>query len=196
MWEANMIIRPEMNYKFFTKLKASGCRALHIGIESFSKRVLKHNGKTMALKENFEEIIKDAEKAGIKLNCNIMFGLPGETESDFRYSLEKIKNLASEYCIFNPSYSCCTFDENTPKEVFQNLGISIPICYDVINECDIIRYDLWFDSESNAVKRNSRLLYFIATLDKKEGYFFSEKTKKAIMARIFEARKTVWTKLL
>ena len=54
-----------------------GCDAIAFGVESGSQRLL-DNVKKRCTVEQAENAIKWAKDAGIKVHCNLMFGLPGE----------------------------------------------------------------------------------------------------------------------
>ncbi len=93
LWrEANAVIRPEMSHEFCRKLHAAGCRWLIIGLESGSQKVLDSmdKGQTVA---QMKEVLKNIDRAGIKVRGNFMFGHPGETEEDFEKTIEFVKEM-------------------------------------------------------------------------------------------------------
>ncbi|HXT01910.1 MAG TPA: radical SAM protein [Elusimicrobiota bacterium] len=89
-WKINAIIRPEMTREVLDKLAASGCTSIIYGLESGSEHVLKlmrkEYGPAVA-----ERVLKDTHEAGIKTTANFMFGFPGETDADFRETLEFLR---------------------------------------------------------------------------------------------------------
>ncbi len=75
---------------FFPKLKAAGCLRINIGAESGSQRVLDRIKKDYQV----DEIVTAARRAaavGIGISYSFITGFPGETEDDFRATLEVIK---------------------------------------------------------------------------------------------------------
>lgn len=109
-WTANMIIRPEMNSAVIEKLRKSGCEHIIFGIESGSQRVLGLMKKNYRI-EDADRIIKGLHKAGIKVTANFMFGFPGETEEDFKGTLEFIKRNAKFLDRAYPSRTYCAIEE-------------------------------------------------------------------------------------
>lgn len=89
-WDSQAIPRKEMTYGLLCKLKKSGCGTLIYGVESFSNNVLKRMGKIFT-KEIAQAVLRDSYRAGLNTFINIIVGFPGETESDFKETLEAIK---------------------------------------------------------------------------------------------------------
>ena len=77
---------------FFPKLKAAGCVKINIGAESGSQKVLDRIKKDYQV----DEIITAARRAaavGIGISYSFITGFPGESEDDFRATLEVIKAI-------------------------------------------------------------------------------------------------------
>lgn len=89
-WDSQAIPRKEMDYELLCKLKKSGCGTLIYGVESFSNNVLKKMSKLFTA-EIVRAVLKDTWRAGINTFVNIIVGFPGETECDFKETLEAIK---------------------------------------------------------------------------------------------------------
>ncbi len=77
---------------FLTRIKQSGCHQLGIGAESGSQRILDSLKKDITV----EDTINTANllnQAGIDANFSFMIGLPDETESDIRQTLQLITRI-------------------------------------------------------------------------------------------------------
>jgi len=109
-WSANMIIRPEMDSRVIRKMRDSGCKHIIFGIESGSQRVLGLMKKHYRI-QDADRIIRDMHKAGICVTGNFMFGFPGETEEDFKETLEFIKRNSSVLDRAYPSRTYCAIEE-------------------------------------------------------------------------------------
>lgn len=109
-WTANMIIRPEMSAGVIRKMKEAGCEHIIFGIESGSQRVLGLMKKYYRI-EDADRIIRWMHEAGIIVTCNFMFGFPGETEEDFKLTLDFIKRNAKFLDRVYPSRTYCAIEE-------------------------------------------------------------------------------------
>lgn len=89
-WVSYAIIRKDMDLGLLSKMKKAGCNTLIYGVENGSDRLLKMMGKDYTAKEA-SEVIRLTHKAGIGANINIIVGFPGETEEDFRQTIEFIR---------------------------------------------------------------------------------------------------------
>lgn len=82
------------------KMKAAGCRIIHLGIETYTQELLNRVDKKTNI-ENIEKAIKLCRQAGIETFAFIMFGLPHETEEDRIHALRSIKNLNPDFVSFH-----------------------------------------------------------------------------------------------
>jgi radical SAM superfamily enzyme YgiQ (UPF0313 family) len=73
-------------------MRAAGCNAVSIGIESGNDRVLKEIGKKITVKE-VESAVKVLNKAGMPWTSFFMIGFPTETRSDIEETYGFIKKL-------------------------------------------------------------------------------------------------------
>jgi radical SAM superfamily enzyme YgiQ (UPF0313 family) len=73
-------------------LAKSGCKALYIGVESGSPRLLAQfkKGETV---DQFERVFDYAKKYGINTHASFVVGAPGETEEDIRLTEEFIDKI-------------------------------------------------------------------------------------------------------
>lgn len=109
-WSANMIIRPELTASVIKKMARSGCEHIIFGIESGSERVLKMMNKWYRIKEA-DRIIRQMHDAGICVTTNFMFGFPGETEEDFKQTLDFLRRNASYLGRVYPSRTYFALEE-------------------------------------------------------------------------------------
>ncbi len=92
-WYGQAQVRPDMDERLLSKMKRAGCRQFDLGLESLCDHVLlmMRKGYTSAEAVRF---LKSAKEAGIETNILLIVGYPGETENDFKVTLESIKQNA------------------------------------------------------------------------------------------------------
>lgn len=88
-WEAQACVRSDMNKTLFYKMKKAGCVELRLGIESFSDKVLKVLNKGFTAEDAILNITS-AKEAGLKVSIFLIIGTPGESEDDFKLTLDFI----------------------------------------------------------------------------------------------------------
>lgn len=88
-WEAQIAVRVDMPDGLFKKIKVSGCYNLFVGLESGSDRTLKNMNKGFTSDEavNF---FRKLNSAGLFFGVSMIVGYPGETDDDFKQSLDFI----------------------------------------------------------------------------------------------------------
>lgn len=120
-WSGQAVVSPGMTGELLGKMKRAGCRWLGVGIESGSENVTHRMNKRYSVK-NAEQMLRDAHKAGIETQINIMFGIPGETEDDFKKTLEFVERNRAYINTVLASQSFCVIDKgsylNTHPEEF------------------------------------------------------------------------------
>ena len=101
----NAVVRKEMRKPVYEKLKKAGCTMIAYGMETPVKRLLKEVGKTLAVQKGVDlpAILREGKEAGIDIVINVMFGLPGETEEDFEYLMEFLRDNIKALNMVNPS---------------------------------------------------------------------------------------------
>lgn len=112
-WKSCAVIRDEMDRNIINKLKQSGCIELEVGIESASSRVRSLMKKPPDETRIIERVIRDLSEAGIGVRANFMFGFPGETEEDFKETLEFLKRNKNYFVQVHPSETFCHIDPDT-----------------------------------------------------------------------------------
>jgi radical SAM superfamily enzyme YgiQ (UPF0313 family) len=86
-WQAQMAVRPDMPEDLLRLMKKSGCAHLFIGLESGSARTLRRMRKGFTPRDAlgfFEKL----NVAGLSFGISLIVGYPGETDKDFKDSLD------------------------------------------------------------------------------------------------------------
>lgn len=89
-----------VNRALLLKMKESGCVLIHYGVESGSQHVLDNVDKRLTLEE-IVQAFSLTHESGIETTAFFMFGLPGETPSDRKATLEFAKRLNPTYASFH-----------------------------------------------------------------------------------------------
>ena len=82
------------------EMKAAGCRLVHFGVESAHEPALQLTNKKITL-EQIEHGVQLAKSVGLSTACFFMFGLPGETSSDFKKTLAFSKKLNPTFASYH-----------------------------------------------------------------------------------------------
>jgi anaerobic magnesium-protoporphyrin IX monomethyl ester cyclase len=88
--------RADIDLDLLDTMYAAGCRALSIGVESGSPRVLAAIRKNISLKQIYD-LADKCDSLGIWLDCFIMFSLPSETLDDLKMTLALIKQMLKKH---------------------------------------------------------------------------------------------------
>ncbi|MBU1913029.1 MAG: B12-binding domain-containing radical SAM protein [Candidatus Omnitrophica bacterium] len=88
-WEAQIAVRNDMSLELLEKMKKSGCYNLFVGLESGSARTLKNMNKGFTPLDAVR-FFKKLNTRGLFFGVSIIIGYPGETETEFRESLDFI----------------------------------------------------------------------------------------------------------
>lgn len=73
-------------------MKEAGCRAIHVGFESFDLQILKNVKKGISPWQA-ERFAKEANKVGLQIHADFMLGLPGEDENTIKSTIKWAKGL-------------------------------------------------------------------------------------------------------
>ncbi len=139
-WISYAAIRRNMSDELLYKIKKSGCNSLCFGIESGSDTVLKRMNKHYCAADA-ADLIRRTHAAGIEVRMNIIVGFPGETEEDFRRTLEfvrqnrsyiaQVTNVSSfvlmpgsDLAVYPHRFGIRYLDENDPGSWTDELGLT------------------------------------------------------------------------
>lgn len=111
-WLGQPIIRKEMTREFLQKMRMAGCEWLGYGIESGSQKIVDKINKKFSIKLA-EKVLRDTHDAGIIVQANFMFGIPGETEEDFKETLDFLRRNRDSMDSVMASQSFCVIDKDT-----------------------------------------------------------------------------------
>lgn len=111
-WLGQPVIRKEMTRELLEKMRKAGCEWLGYGIESGSQRIIDKMNKKFSL-ETAGRVLRDTHEAGIMVQANFMFGLPTETEEDFKETLSFLKRNRDNIDSVLASQSFCVIDKHT-----------------------------------------------------------------------------------
>ena len=101
-WVENPEITLECNPNTVTADDLSRCRAaganrLSLGVQSFSDRLLKRLGRSHTATQARQAVIKARQAGFANLNLDLIYGLPGQTSTDWRQSLQAALALEPEH---------------------------------------------------------------------------------------------------
>jgi len=102
-------------------LRNSGVNRLSIGVQSFSNRLLKTLGRRHSV-ESANRAIRSATEHGFEVSIDLMYGIPGQSISDWDESLRAVVSAGVNHV----SLYCLSFEKNTPFETFRNAGRLVP----------------------------------------------------------------------
>ncbi len=76
-------------------LARAGLRSLEIGVESVDRALLAREKRKPPTHAQIEEVVRTASRLGIRVICNYVLGLPGDTERTIRETVRWAKHLDS-----------------------------------------------------------------------------------------------------
>lgn len=164
-WNGQAIIHPRMGYDLLSKMKKSGCGCLDYGLESGSQAVIAKMKKRFNISDA-ERVVKQTAEAGIDVVLNFMFGFPGETEDDFKETLNFVSRNKNYITAVNPSPSFCGIAPGT----YLNNHLEE---FDVARPMDNGRYWRSADSKNDyliRLNRFERFCEFVHSLGIKSTY--------------------------
>ncbi|EUJ33341.1 coproporphyrinogen III oxidase [Listeria floridensis FSL S10-1187] len=104
----------DLSVEKLSVMQASGVNRLSMGVQSFNNELLKKIGRIHTVQDVYQSI-RNAEQVGFEnLSIDLIFSLPGQSEADFKDTLEKA--LALDL----PHYSAYSLIIE-PKTIFYNL---------------------------------------------------------------------------
>jgi len=89
-----------VDFELLKIMRKAGCKGMSYGIESGSSKVLKNASKGITVEQQAQGI-KLAKKAGIKIFCSFIFGLPGEDKESIKETIKFVKKTLPTSAQFN-----------------------------------------------------------------------------------------------
>lgn len=120
-------------------LSAAGCKAVYLGVESGSQRILDMVQKKQTV-DQIERAVTLCKKHGIRTYCSMIVGLPGETYQDYletKALMDRLQPYSAGYNVFvgipgGPLYK--QIMEKKEYEYIDDLGLAYLPGYDVRTE--------------------------------------------------------------
>jgi radical SAM superfamily enzyme YgiQ (UPF0313 family) len=157
-----------LDEKIIKKLKQAGCYELEIGLETASLKLQKSINKKINIK-NFEKMIRLLHHNKIKVDLNIIVGLPKENNIDFQNTIDFIKKNAKYINILNIRHLHLMFG----SDIFKNpkkYGIIIHKNQNKINKI-WGNYNFNYKNNINIKKRKIKLQNIYYNYILKKRYF-------------------------
>jgi len=81
-------------------MRKAGCRLIHFGIESGSRRIAELSGKGLNAEKHLEAVTA-AKRAGMETLCFFLLGYPGETDEEMQETVSLARRLNPTYASFH-----------------------------------------------------------------------------------------------
>jgi len=101
-WACETRVDTLYNEELIRLISAAGCRAVYLGVESGSQKILDMLNKKITV-EQIETAINLCKKYNIRTYCSLITGVPGETYEDYLLTIrlmEKLKPYKYEFNVF------------------------------------------------------------------------------------------------
>jgi radical SAM superfamily enzyme YgiQ (UPF0313 family) len=89
-----------LNENMMKRMSSAGCRALYLGVESGSQKILDALNKRINL-DQVRNVVRWGKENGIKSYCSLITGVPGETIEDYRKTMRLMRELRPHDYAFN-----------------------------------------------------------------------------------------------
>lgn len=93
-WSAEMRA-DRLDPELIRELGRAGLRSLEIGVESVDRALLAREKRKPPTHAQIEEVVRTAQSAGVRVICNYVLGLPGDTRETIRETVRWAKELDS-----------------------------------------------------------------------------------------------------
>jgi radical SAM superfamily enzyme YgiQ (UPF0313 family) len=117
-------------------MSTAGCRAVYLGIESGSQRILDFLNKNITVKQ-IEEAINLCKKYNIKTYCSLITGVPGETFEDYLQTkklMDRLKPYSYGFNVFVGIPDSFLYEhvlDNNLYEYIDDIGLAYLPGYDI-----------------------------------------------------------------
>ena len=115
-WMSQCAIQIADNPELLKAAYESGCYVLSFGLESINKAAMKEINKNWADPNDYIDIIKRVNKAGIEIASEMIIGLDTDTKESLEATIEFVKKSN----IIAPKFYCLTPIPGTPLNVELN----------------------------------------------------------------------------
>ncbi|MFH1460413.1 MAG: radical SAM protein [Candidatus Omnitrophota bacterium] len=142
-------------------MKRAGYYKIRIGIETASRKIMQQINKKIDLKQVFN-LLKLAQKIGIKTYGTFTFGAPGSNETEDKKTILLIQDLINNDYLDNLQLSICTPQPGTPfyEKVKENHMLRNDLTFNIFdggNHC-IINYPDYHYKIIEKTKQNALLM--------------------------------------
>lgn len=135
-WACETRVDTLTNEELVELMSAAGCRALYLGVESGSQRILDILNKNITVPQ-IKNVIRLCKKYNIRTYCSLITGVPGETYEDYLCTenlMRELKPHAYSYIVFvgipnSKLYKYCI--DNNRYEYIDDIGLVYLPGYDV-----------------------------------------------------------------
>jgi len=135
-WACETRVDTLCNEELIKLMSAAGCRAVYLGVESGSQRILDMLNKKITV-EQIERAINLCKKYDIRTYCSLITGIPGETYEDYLLTkklMRKLKPYSYGFNVFvgipdSPLYKYIL--DNNLYEYIDDIGLVYLPGYDV-----------------------------------------------------------------
>lgn len=159
-WSAEAIALKSMDVNLLRRMSHAGCHTLVYGIESGSNKILSSMRK-LCDTETAAKVIQRTHEAGIKVAINILVGFPGESEEDFKRTIDFLVEN-SQYIDRLDGVSSLQIVADTPLEKqTEDFNIILP---------EKEAHDKWFITDSNTFEIRQKRLAEVLEVADREGF--------------------------
>lgn len=135
-WACETRVDTLVNEELVKLMSTAGCRALYLGVESGSQRILDILNKNINVSQ-IKKVIKLCNKYKIKTYCSLITGVPGETYEDYLLTEDLMREINPglyNYIVFvgipnSKLYRYCM--DNNLYEYIDDIGLLYLPGYDI-----------------------------------------------------------------
>ena len=87
---------------YLQELAANGFTKISIGIESFSREILRTTGRTLSMSDNYREMVAFAQSRDMWVNTDLIVGLPDQQREDFLDDIRQVRSIRPDQVTIYP----------------------------------------------------------------------------------------------